>query len=163
MATNRNSTMYAAAYVNKYLVDNRNAGSQADVFAIPFQHTIVSGETGGSSAGVQDTTNLCVLPANCRVIGLVLTADALWASAAVNGTLQLGDSGDDDRYMTATELYTATPGGPIATEGMKRGGLADTGQNYEPAADTIVVAKYKTANPTVGKIFKGAFICIAGY
>ena len=158
MATNRDSTLYAKLHTNKYLGDARDRGGR--VVPIPFQHTVVSGETGGASAGVQDSVNLCVLPANCMVVGLELTADALWASAGVNGTLQLGDSGDDDRYMTATELYTATPGGPIATEGMKRGGLADTGQNYKPTADTIVKATYKSANPTVGKIYKGCFFVI---
>ena len=147
-------------HVNKYLGDPRDRGGR--VVPIPFQHTVVSGETGGASAGVQDKVNLCVLPANCMVVSLELTADAIWASAGTNGTLQIGDSGDDDRYMTATEFYTATPGGPIATEGMKRQGLADTGQNYKPTADTIVVATYKTANPVVGKIFKGVFFVVPG-
>jgi hypothetical protein len=160
MATNRNSALYLKLDVNKYLGDARDRGGR--VVPIPFSHTVVSGETGGASAGVQDTVNLAVIPANCMVIGLDIVADAVWASAGVNGTLQLGDSGDDDRYMTATELYTASPGGPIATEGMKRQGLADTGQNYKPTADTIVVAKYKTANPTVGKTFKGVIYVIPG-
>lgn len=160
MATTRNSTLYANQHVNKYLQDARD--HQGRVVFVPFQHTVVSGETGGASAGVQDKVNLCVIPANAMVIGLLFCSEALWASAAVNGTLQLGDSGDDDRYMTATELYTATPGGPIATEGMKRGGLADTGQNYKPTADTVVQATYKTANPTVGKVFKGGFFIVPG-
>src|SRR3972149_12110049 len=118
MPTNRNSALYAKLHVNKYLGDARDYGGR--MVPIPFDHTVVSGETGGASAGVQDTVNLCVLPANCMVVGLEWSADALWASAGTNGTLQFGDSGDDDRYLTATELYTATPGGPIATEGMKR-------------------------------------------
>lgn len=159
-ATTRNSTKYKKLHVDKYLGDARDAGGR--VVPIPFAHTVVSGETGGASAGVQDKVNLCVLPANCEVIGLQFSADAIWASAGTNGTLQLGDSGDDDRYMTATELYTASPGGPIATEGMKRGGLADTGQNYRPTADTIVVATWKTANPVVGKKFQGCFLIVPG-
>lgn len=160
MATTRNSTLYTKLHVNKYLGDARDVGGRA--YPIPFEHTVVSGETGGASAGVQDKVNLCVLPANSMVVALDFVANALWASAGTNGTLQLGDSGDDDRYLTATELYTASPGGPIATEGMKRGGLADTGQNYKPTADTIVVATYKTANPVVGKVFKGVFWVIPG-
>jgi hypothetical protein len=152
--------LYTKLFVNKYLGDARDQGGR--VVPIPFEHTVVSGETGGASAGVQDLVNLCVLPANCEVVNLEFVAEALWASAGVNGTLQLGDSGDDDRYLTATELYTATPGGPIATEGMKRSGLADTGQNYKPTADTIVQAKYKTANPVVGKKFKGCFFIVPG-
>jgi len=156
MATNRDSALYTRVHVNKYVSDARDRAGR--VLPIPFSHTVVSGETGGASAGVQDSVNLCVLPANCMVLNLILTADAIWASAGVNGTLQLGDSGDADRYMTATEFYTATPGGPIATQGMLRQGLADTGQNYRPTSDTIVTATYKVANPTVGKIFKGCFL-----
>lgn len=159
-ATTRNSTLYKKLHVDQYLGDARDEGGRA--YPIPFQHTVVSGETGGASAGVQDKVNLCKIPANCMVVGLNWVSEALWASAAVNGTLQFGDSGDDDRYMTATELYTATPGGPIATEGMKRQGLAFEGQNYKPTADTIAVATYKTANPTVGKTFKGVFWVIPG-
>jgi len=160
MPTTRNSVLYKKLHVDKFLGDARDVGGRA--YPVPFSHTVVSGETGGASAGVQDLVNLCVLPANCMVVGLDITADAIWASAATNGTLQLGDSGDPDRYLTATEFYTATPGGPIATEGMKRQGLADTGQNFKPTADTIVQAIYKTANPVVGKIFKGVFWVVPG-
>ena len=130
---------------------------------IPFSHTVVSGETGGASAGVQDHVNLCVLPYGSMVVDLVFVANALWGSAGTNGTLEIGDAGDQDRYLTATELYTATPGGPIATEGMKRNGLADTGQNFKTTVEsgTIVFATYKTANPVVGKVFKGGFVIVA--
>lgn len=158
MATTRNSTLYTKLHVNKYLGDARDQGGRA--VPIPFEHTVVSGETGGASAGVQDKVNLCVLPANCMVVGLEFKANALWASAGTNGTLQLGDSGDDDRYMVATELYSAES--PLPTEGTVRFGLAFAGQNYKPTADAIVQATYKTANPVVGKIFKGTFWVIPG-
>jgi hypothetical protein len=128
---------------------------------IPFSHTVVSGETGGASAGAQDSVNLCVLPANCMVVGLAFVSDNLWASAGTNGTLQLGDSGDDDRYLVATELYTAA-GSPITGDGKQVNLLAFAGQNYRPSADTIVLATYKVANPVVGKIFKGCFFVIPG-
>ena len=160
MATTRDSTRYKKLYTDKLVYKATEQFGR--VVPITFEHTVVSGETGGASAGVQDLVNLCVIPANWMVLSLRLVSEALWASAGVNGTLQIGDSGDDDRYMTATELYTGTPGGPIATEGMKRGGLADTGQNYIPTSDTIVTAKYKVANPTVGKKFKGYFLCVPG-
>lgn len=158
--TNRNSTLYTKLHVNKYLGDARDLGGRA--YPIPFEHTVVSGETGGASALVRDTVNLCVIPANCMVVGLTIVANALWGSAGTNGTLLLGDAGDADRYMTATELYTASPGGPISTEGMLRGGLADTGQNYKPTADTILLAEYRGANPVVGKVFKGVLWVIPG-
>lgn len=159
MATvTRNSALYSRVYVNKYLSDARDRAGR--LLVLPFSHTVVSGETAGASAGVQDHVNLVVIPAFAMVLDIRWVADALWATVGTNGTLEIGDSGDQDRYVTATELYTATPGGPIATEGMKRQGLADTGQNYRTTADTIVFATYKVANPVVGKIFKGYLLVV---
>ena len=158
MATNRDSTLYKKLHVDKYLGDARDVGGRA--YPVPFDHTVVSGETGGASAGVQDSVNLCVLPANCMVVGLEFKANAVWASAGANGTVQLGDSGDDDRYMIATELYSTES--PLPTEATARFGLAVAGQNYKPTADTIVKATWKTANPVVGKVFKGVFWVIPG-
>jgi len=158
MPTTRNSVLYTKLHVNKYLGDARDVGGRA--YPIPFDHTVVSGETGGASAGVQDLVNLCVLPANCMVVGLEFKSNAIWASAGTNGTLQLGDSGDPDRYMVATELYSTES--PLPTEGTVRFGLALAGQNYKPTADTIVQAIYKVANPVVGKQFKGNIFVIPG-
>ncbi len=158
MGTTRNSTDYTFLHVSKYLGTAKQRGGRA--YPIPFSHTVVSGETGGASAGVQDAVNLCVIPLGCKVVGLTFKSNALWASAGVNGTLQIGDSGDDDRYMTATELYSAES--PLATEATVRQGLAFAGQNYETTAELIVFATYKTANPVVGKIFKGCFWVIPG-
>jgi hypothetical protein len=156
--TTRNSSLYTRVYVNKYLSDARDHAGR--ILALPFSHTVVSGETAGASAGVQDHVNLCVIPAYAMVIDIRWVADALWATVGTNGTLEIGDSGDQDRYVQATELYTADPGGPIATEGMKRQGLAFAGQNYRTTADTIVYATYKVANPVVGKTFKGYMLCV---
>ena len=151
--TNRNSALYTSVYVNKYLADARDVYGSARF--IPFLHTIGSGEIGGASAGVRDTVNLCEIPANCMVVGLEFKANALWGSAGTNGTLQLGDSGDDDRYMVATELYSAES--PLPTEGTVRFGLAFAGQNYKTDSATVVKAEYRGANPVVGKVFKGGF------
>lgn len=148
--TNRNSTLYTKLHVNSYLGDARDVGGRA--YPIPFQHTIVSGETGGASAGVRDTVNLCVLPANCMVVGIDFIREALGASAGAGVTLQFGDSGDDDRYLAAVDSDAA--GGINA--------LAFAGQNYKPTADTIVVAQYRVANPVVGKIFKGIIWVVPG-
>lgn len=158
-ATTRDSVLYTKLHANKFIGEARDVGGRA--VPIPFQHTVVSGETGGATQGARDKVRLCVLPANCMVVGLEMVADNLWPTATTNGTLQLGDSGDDDRYMLATELYTAS-GGPIATERTSNSLLAFTGQNYKPTADTVVLAEYRTANPTVGKIFKGVFWVIPG-
>ena len=152
MATTRSSTLYTSRDVNKYIQDARDFGGS--VKWIKFKHTVVSGETGGASAGVQDSVNLCVLPANCEVVWLEFVSDNLWASAAVNGTIEIGDSGDTDRYMVATECYTAA-GSPITGDGKTVGQLAFAGSQYRPTSDTVVIATWKVANPVVGKIFKG--------
>lgn len=156
-ATTRNSALYLKLHVNKYVGAAGDRGGS--LFPIPFQHTVVSGEVGGASANARDKVNLCVIPAYYTVIGLDFVSNDLWVTAGVNGTLQLGDAGDDDRYMIATELYTAA-GGPITGDGKAVNLLAFTGQNYQPTSDTIVLAEYRAANPVVGKIFKGCFITI---
>lgn len=158
MATNRDSTLYDKLHVKKYIHEPYDANGR--MVPIPFEHTVVSGETGGASAGVQDSVNLCVLPANCMVVGLEISGENVWASAGVNGTFQLGDSGDADRYMLATEMYTAA-GSPLGSD-FKHVGLAFAGQNYKPTADTIVIGTWKVANPVVGKKIKGCFYVVPG-
>ncbi len=156
MATTRDSALYDRVYDTSRISDARDRGGK--LVPIPFEHTVVSGETGGASAGVQDHVNLCVLPLGCQVVGLNFKSNAVWGSAGTNGTLEIGDSGDQDRYMAATELYSAES--PLPSEGTVRTGLAFAGQNYRPTADTTVYATYKVANPVVGKIFKGTFLVI---
>jgi len=148
MATTRNSTLYSDHEVNKYPADSRDKGGR--IVPIKFKHTVVTGETGGASAGVQDLVNLCVIPANHRVIDFHLVREALGVSAGAGVNLKIGDSGDDDRYMAQTDSDAA---GVVH-------GLVAAGQNYIPTADTIVLAKWITANPVVGKIFEGIFLCI---
>jgi len=158
--TNRNSVLYTKLYVTKSIGNATDLRGR--VVPIPFKHTVVSGETGGASALARDTVNLCVIPADYMVIGLHVSAENLWASAGVNGTFSIGDAGVIDRYMLAAESYTTT-GGPIATEGgLRAGQLNFAGQNYIPSSDTIVLLEWRVANPTVGKIVRGAFVTIAG-
>ena len=143
--TNRNSALYLSAWVNKYVQDARDILGAGLI--IPFSHTVVSGETGGASANVQDTVNLCVLPANCLVVGFNARNEAMGASAGVGCTFDIGDSGDSDRYAS---IDVDAAG---ATES-----LLFTGLLYKPSADTIVLGKWKVANPIVGKIIKGFFL-----
>jgi hypothetical protein len=86
------------------------------------------------------------------VLDFVLIREALSASAGVGLTLQVGDSGDDDRYAAAADSDAA---GSV-------NGLAFAGQNYKPTADVIVLAEYRVANPVVGKIYKGFFLVVPG-
>lgn len=150
MATTRNSTLYSNLHVNKYPGEARETHGR--VVPIYFKHTVVSGETGGASAGVQDIVNLCVLPANYRVMDFHLVREALGVSAGAGVNLRIGDSGDDDRYMVATDSDAA---GVVH-------GLAVAGQNYTPTANTVVQGKWSTANPVVGKSFEGYFLCVPG-
>lgn len=143
MATTRNSALYTQLDVNKYLSKGTDRGGRSII--VPFAHTVVSGETGGASAGTQDKVNLCVIPANARVINFALAREAMGASAGAGVTAKVGDSGDDDRYMAATDSDAA---GNVA-------GLVFAGQNYTPTADTIVVLTWTTANPVVGKKIAG--------
>ncbi len=151
MPTTRSSALYTLLGIGPYLQDARDRGS-ARVIPIPFTHTVVSGEVGGASAGVQDLVNLCVIPAFAEVVGFFLTREALGASAGSNVTLRVGDSGDDDRYMVATDSDIV---GVVE-------GLPVSGQRYRPIVDTIVQAKWSGANPVLGKKFQGAIYVIPG-
>lgn len=157
-ATTRDSAIYAALVTNKY------GGQPATkyggrLFPVPFEHTVVSGETGGASAGVQDKVNLAKLPPiGSMVMGIALSSQNIWASAGVNGTFQLGDEDDDDRYVIAVESYSTN--GPIATEKVYAQ-LAFTGQNFILTATTrTLILTWKTANPVVGKIVRGVLFTI---
>src|SRR3989304_4789262 len=117
----RDSVLYDKPHVKKYVGDARDRGGRA--VPIPFEITILS------PSNTNDTYNCCVLPANCRVVGLECTTDGV---GGTNTTLALGDSGDNDRYMAATDFDT------LNTQGV----LAGAGQGYKPTADTIVVALF---------------------
>lgn len=140
MATTRDSVIYDSVYVKKYLADNRNSLDGAMV--IPFELTAVS------AAAISDIYNLCVLPANCKVVGF----DVVTTTNAASSAPFIGDVGDTDRYMAATAMVTAN------THGV----LANTGAGYKPTADTIVFATLGGAAPTVGAVLKGYFLVIPG-
>lgn len=138
----RDSALYKKLHVDKFLGDARDAGGRA--YPIPFQHTVV---TGGEA--IADTVNLCVLPANCEVVGFEAIGDGVMAAT---GTIAVGDSGDADRYMVAKVFATAED----------RGDLAFAGMRYRPTADTIVVMVYAVAAAVAGKVLKGRFWVIPG-
>jgi hypothetical protein len=157
VATTRDSVDYAALVTNQHfgLPATKRGGR---VYPIPFEHVVVSGETGGASAGVQDKVNLAPLPLGAMAIGLELSSEALWASAGVNGTFQLGDAVDDDRYVIATESFSTN--GPTASDKVYAG-LALTGQNFVFLSTTpTLILTWKTANPVVGKKIRGCLLVI---
>lgn len=141
MATARSSTLYTNYDVNKYVPDARDR--QGRVVPIYFTFTVVSVSATG------DTYKLFVLPANASVIGLFCTTQAMSVSAAVGLTVKIGDSGDDDRYMAATDFDVVN----------SQGGLAYAGVAYRPTSDTIVLATI-TGTAIVGTILKGHMLIV---
>lgn len=129
---NRNSTQYLNVHVNKYIADARDVRGRA--VPLPFDDTVASDANG-------DTVNLTVIPANCKVVGLDVANEALGTST----TLALGDAGSATRYLAATAVTSAG----------KNTGLLVAGQNYEPTADTILLATWGGATPTNGAKISG--------
>jgi hypothetical protein len=138
MATTRDSTLYASQ-IAKQLQDNRKYISPMQ--AIPFEFTTISIFATG------DIYNLCVLPANCRVVGFTIGA---LASIAVTAAI-VGDAGDTDRYAVS-----ATLAGVVSLP------MAGTAQGYTPTTDTIVYITLVTTTPIAGTV-KGCFYVIPAY
>jgi hypothetical protein len=143
-ATARSSTLYTNYDVTKYVPDARDRHGR--VVPLYFEATIVS------ASNIGDTYNLFVLPKGWSVAALFCTGNGLGASAGAGCTVQIGDSGDDDRYMAATDFDVANA----------QGNLAYAGVAYRPSADAIVVAKIGTAAAVVGKLIKGHVLLIPG-
>ncbi len=139
----RNTAFYTSKVTNKYLQDARDEGGR--IVPIPFECIIESVST------VADTYNLCVLPANCKVVGLEVSFEAMGASAGSGVTFAFGDSGDADRYLVALDV-----------DAVANGQLAYAGQGYEPTSDTIVVATNAGLAAVVGQNFKGCFFIVPG-
>lgn len=135
---NKDSTQYANIYTNRYLVDAKDLRGR--LMALPFDHTV-------ASDAQNDTVNLCVIPAYTKVIDISVANEALGAST----TLSIGDAGSATRYLAATSVTSAG----------KNSGLLIAGQNYEPTADTIVIATWGGATPTNGAKISGFILVMA--
>lgn len=134
-----NSTLYSNVYVNKYVADARDKGGRA--VPIPFAHTVGADTTA-------DTVNLCVIPANCDVVGLDVSNDACGGTC----TMALGDSGSATRLLIATSVVAAG----------KNSGLLTAGMRYRPTADTLVFITWAASNPTAAAVIKGVIWIIPG-
>ena len=134
-----NSTLYTNVYVNKYITSAMDRGGRA--VPIPFQHTVGADTTA-------DTVNLCVIPANCEVVGLDMSNDACGGTC----TLALGDSGSASRFLAATSVAAAG----------KLSGLLSAGMLYRPTLDTIVFGTWASTNPTAAAVIKGVLWVIPG-
>lgn len=143
-ATNRESVIYANRYTNKYLNDARNFSGR--VVPIYFELTVVS------ASAAADTYDLFQIPANWSVAYLFGRSQAMGASAGSSVDLIIGDSGDDNRLVAATDADVDQASFHLAFEGI----------GYRPTVDTIEEAKFDAA-PVVGKIVKGhVFLVPAG-
>ena len=140
----RDTTIYTSAFVNKYVQDARDVGGRA--VPLPFELTVISGATDG------DTYNLTVIPANAKVVGLECTTDGLGDSAGAGVNFTIGDSGDPNRYMAATDFDVLDA----------QGDLAFAGQGYKPTADAIVVGLISGAAGVVGQQVKGVIWIVPG-
>jgi len=131
-------------------------GSNYAKYASPTMRDLLGAEYGGKVRASYDeftfagddagtTVNMGVLKKGEVFLGAFLVAAAL----GTNSTIQLGDSGDDDRYFTAVSTASAVE----AVKG------AQTGVGYKATADTPLVLKTGGAAAT-GKvqlvIFKAA-------
>ena len=134
-----NSTLYTNVYVNKYVTSAMDRGGRA--VPIPFTHTVVADV-------VADTVNLCVIPANCEVVGLDLSNDACGGTC----TLSLGDSGSATRFLPATSMAAAG----------KNSGMLSAGMRYRPTADALVFGTWAATNPTAAAVIKGVFWIVPG-
>ena len=134
-----NSTLYTNVYVNKYVTDARDKGGRA--VPIPFTHTVGADTTA-------DTVNLCVIPANCDVVGLDVSNDACGGTC----TMALGDSGSATRFLVATSVVSAG----------RNNGLLTAGMRYRPTADTLVFITWAASNPTAAAVIKGVIWVIPG-
>jgi len=153
----RDSTQYADINVNApNIATARQEGGRP--VPITFDHTVVSGELGGATAGASDEVRLCVLPANCRVVGFEMAHNGVGASAGTGATIEIGDSGDVNRFY----ISGANPEGADEDIAGGIGTLAFAGLNFEPTADTIVLLQWGIANPVVGQQVKGLFWIIPG-
>lgn len=136
-ATARDSTLYTNYVTNKYIPDPRDRFGT--IQRVHFGATIVS------ASNIADTYSLFVIPNGYKVSALMATTNGLGASAGAGCTAQIGDSGDDDRLMAATDFDATNAQGVLRYEG----------HNYRPTADTIELLKIGTAAAVVGKIFIG--------
>jgi len=131
-------------------------GSNYAKYASPTMRNLLGAEYGGKVRAMYDeftfageaagtTVNMGVLRKGEVFLGALLVAAALGSSV----TVQLGDSGDDDRYIAATVCTSAVEAFKGKTDGV----------GYKATADTPLVLKTGAAAAT-GKvqlvIFKAA-------
>lgn len=136
-ATLRSSTLFTNYETNKHIPEPRDR--HGSLIPFYFEVTIVS------ASNISDTYDLFTIPANWSVAFIQATTNGLGASAGAGVTFQIGDSGDADRLMIASDFD--------ANNAVAH--LAYTGVAYRPTVDTIEECLIGTAAAVVGKLVKG--------
>ncbi len=102
-----------------------------------------------SSPGTAPVVNLNIAPAGFKPIAVIANSDGLSASAGVNCTFTVGDSGSAARLATAIDLDVA---GSVLI-------FVAAGFNYEYTSDTAIIATFITGKtPVTGQHLNGAIL-----
>tara|TARA_R100001510_G_C7569234_1_gene146288 strand:- start:275 stop:724 length:450 start_codon:yes stop_codon:yes gene_type:complete len=122
-------------------VDSENAGGKIRVFHDTFE--------ASSLASGSDIT-IARIPANATIHDVVVKCDALGSGV----TLKVGDSGDDDRYITVVGTWNVAGQSQSMLAGSSTGSPvpAVTGLGYRTTASTDVLITTGGASAT-GTIF----------
>ena len=91
-----------------------------------------------SSTASSDTITFARMPIGATIWQVRVMADALGGSV----TIKVGDSGDDDRYITATAMNTAN----LVTQ---TNAIAGVGYNYTAQTDLIATVGGAAATGTI--------------
>lgn len=82
-----------------------------------------------------DTVQMCKIPKGAVVLEIIGNASA---SVAATAQLEVGDSGDDNRYLAGASAWTASGAGSTVRMG---GGALTTAFAYQYTADDILSIK----------------------
>jgi hypothetical protein len=146
--TNRNSTVYANAFVNNVVPNFDTEGGR--VVPRRLAHTFTSSDDS------DDSVNLTVIRPGEYIVGLFLVGNGLGASAGTGVTITLkakDDAATDTTISVAADMDLTAASVALAFNGM----------HYTPGVGKAVVrAVISGAAPTAGKKIEGYLLVVAG-
>lgn len=92
-----------------------------------------------------------ILPAGSTLYDIVATAEAVW-TAAVSASLEVGNAGDPDGYLTAVDLKAAADllaGESVSLNGGLYTGGGTLGADATVGTNTHIVDRYYAAESTI--------------
>ena len=104
-----------------------------------------------------DTITIARIPANATIHDVILKCDALGSGV----TLKVGDSGDDDRYLSVVGTWNVAGQSQSMSSGSSTGAptTAVTGLGYRTTANTDILITTGVANLT-GTIFSWVYYTV---